>query len=327
MIDNFPFPKKSLFYAPMEGITDEPYRLALLKTFPEWDLFFTDFLRIPSEGNFTDKFIFEHFGETIFNHAPFRNKTAFQILANEKCLIPHACSQIEKLGFKHLDLNLGCPSKRVNQHLGGSYLLSDIKALKNIIKKIRSHYSHLFTVKMRIGYKDDNTFLDCIKLFEDEGVQAITIHARTRDQLYKGIADWSYIKQAVQATSLPIIGNGDIWTISDVKNIFEMTGCHSIMLGRGALKTPWMAKILKNKDLNDKESLFEMRKKWTPLYFQSLENEYRKKCPQEGFILKRFKSFSRNIFDDFPQNEQVKRKFMRSQSLQEFYDHLDPLCQ
>jgi tRNA-dihydrouridine synthase len=109
---------------------------------------------------------------------------------------------------------------------------------------------------MRIGYKDDNTFLDCIKLFEDEGVQAITIHARTRDQLYKGIADWSYIKQAVQATSLPIIGNGDIWTISDVKNIFEMTGCHSIMLGRGALKTPWMAKILKNKDLNDKESLF-----------------------------------------------------------------------
>ena len=96
--------------------------------------------------------------------------------------------------------------------------------------------------------KDDKTFIDCIKLFEDEGVEAITIHGRTRDQLYKGLANWSYIEQAVKTTSLPIIGNGDLWTTSDIKNIFEQTGCHSVMLGRGALKTPWMSKILKIKD-------------------------------------------------------------------------------
>lgn len=323
MTSRFLYPKKSVFFAPMEGVTDEPYRLALMKTFPEWDLFYTDFLRIPTESYFTDKFILEHFGKTAYDNLHLRKKTAFQILANEKCQIPYTCKQIERLGFEHLDLNLGCPSKRVNQHLGGAYLLSDLRALKNILKQIRSNYNHLFTVKIRVGYKDDKTFIDCIKLFEDEGVEAITIHGRTRDQLYKGLANWSYIEQAVKTTSLPIIGNGDLWTTSDIKNIFEQTGCHSVMLGRGALKTPWMAKILKIKDINH----FEERKKWTRLYFQSLQNEFRKSCPQEAFILKRFKSFSRNIFDDFPENEVVKRKFMRSRSLQEFHDLLGSLCQ
>ena len=323
MKSHFLYPEKSVFFAPMEGITEEPYRLALMKTFPEWDLFYTDFLRIPTENNFTDKFILEHFGKTAYESPHLKKKTAFQILANERCQIPFACKQIERLGFEHLDLNLGCPSKRVNQHLGGAYLLSDLRALKNIVKQIRSNYNHLFTVKIRVGYKDDKTFIDCIKLFEDEGVQAITIHARTRDQLYKGLANWSYIEKAVKVTNLPIIGNGDLWTTSDIKNIFEQTGCHSVMLGRGALKTPWMAKILKNKNIN----LFETRKKLTPLYFQSLQDEFKKNCPQETFILKRFKSFSRNIFDDFPDHEIVKRKFMRSKSLQEFHDLLGSLCQ
>ena len=322
----FPLQKNSLLFAPMEGITDEAYRLAVMKTFPEWDLFSTDFLRVPTEGSFSNKFILEHFGKTAYSNQTLRNKTAFQILANEKGNIPLACQQIEKLGFKHLDLNLGCPSKRVNQHLGGAYLLSDLQALQKIIKEIRANYPHHFTVKMRIGYRDDSNFIDCIKLFEYEGVDAITIHGRTRDQLYKGVADWKYIKMATKATSVPIIGNGDIWTVSDIESIFDYTKCHSIMLGRGALKTPWLATLFKMKNRYTEEELFEDRKKKIPLYFLSLKEEYSKKCSQDALILKRFKSFSRNIFDDFPQNEMVKRKFMRSKSLEEFEELLDFFC-
>ena len=179
---------------------------------------------------------------------------------------------------------------------------------------------------MRIGYRDDSNFLDCIKLFESEGVDAITIHGRTRDQLYKGTADWKYIKMAAEATSVPIIGNGDIWSVTDIKNIFDYTNCHSIMLGRGALKTPWLAPLFKMQSLYNEEELLEVRKKKIPLYFSSLKEEYSKKCSQDALILKRFKSFSRNIFDDFPQNEIVKRKFMRSHSLQEFEENLNLFC-
>ena len=326
MKNKFPLKKNSLLFAPMEGITDEAYRLAVMKTFPEWDLFSTDFLRVPTEGSFSKKFILEHFGKTAYANQDLRNKTAFQILANEKGNTPLACQQIENLGFKHLDLNLGCPSKRVNQHLGGAYLLSDLRALQKIIKNIRDNYPHHFTVKMRIGYRDDSNFLDCIKLFENEGVDAITIHGRTRDQLYKGIADWKYIKMAAKTTSVPIIGNGDIWSVTDIENIFDYTNCHSIMLGRGALKTPWLAPLFKMQNLYNEEELLEVRKKKIPLYFSSLKEEYSKKCSQDALILKRFKSFSRNIFDDFPQNEIVKRKFMRSHSLQEFEENLNFFC-
>jgi len=326
MNNTTPLKRNSLLFAPMEGITDEPYRLAVMNTFPEWDFFSTDFLRVPTEGSFSKKFILEHFGKTIYSNQSLRNKTAFQILANEKGNIPLICQQIKSLGFKHLDLNLGCPSKRVNQHLGGAYLLSDLQSLQKIIKNIRSNFPHHFTVKMRIGYKNDLNFLDCIKLFDHEGVNAITIHGRTRDQLYKGIADWKYIKLAAKTTSVPIIGNGDIWSVSDIHNIFDYTNCHSIMLGRGALKTPWLATLSKTQKKYNSEDLLEIRKKNIPLYFLSLKEEYSKKCSQEAFILKRFKSFSRNIFDDFPQNEIVKRKFMRSRTLNEFEQHLDFFC-
>ena len=239
MNNTTPLKRHSLLFAPMEGITDEPYRLAVMNAFPEWDVFSTDFLRVPTEGSFSKKFILEHFGKTVYLNSDLRNKTAFQILANEKGNIPLICQQIDDLGFKHLDLNLGCPSKRVNQHLGGAYLLSDLPALQKIVITIRSNFPHHFTVKMRIGFKDDSNFLDCIKLFEHEGVNAITIHGRTRDQLYKGVADWKYIRMAAKATSVPIIGNGDIWSVSDIQNIFDYTNCHSIMLGRGPQLLGW----------------------------------------------------------------------------------------
>ena len=112
---------------------------------------------------------------------------------------------------------------------------------------------------------------------------------------------------AAEATSVPIIGNGDIWSVTDIENIFDYTNCHSIMLGRGALKTPWLAPLFKMKSLYNEEELLEIRKKKF-LYTFLLLGKYSKKCSQDALILKRFKSFSRNIFDDFPQNEIVKRK-------------------
>ena len=118
---------------------------------------------------------------------------------------------------------------------------------------------------MRIGFKDDSNFLDCIKLFEHEGVNAITIHGRTRDQLYKGVADWKYIRMAAKATSVPIIGNGDIWSVSDIQNIFDYTNCHSIMLGRVALKL--LGRTLSKTKKNYNNDYLRLEKKNSILLF------------------------------------------------------------
>ncbi|RLA67043.1 MAG: hypothetical protein DRQ88_04635, partial [Epsilonproteobacteria bacterium] len=282
-----------------------------MKTFPEWDRFSTDFLRVPTVGHFNDKFIINHFGSSVYQDEALKGKTTFQILTTERAQTEQTLKSIEMLGFEHIDLNLGCPSRKVNSHFGGAYLLSDLKGLKNILATIRKTFPHLFTVKMRLGYRDPSTFIDSLKLMEDEGVEAITIHARTRDQLYKGIADWDFIKTAVKTVNIPIIGNGDIWSVNDVKNIFERTGCHSVMLGRGAMKTPWLARAYKKGA--SKESLSE-RKKYLTIYFNALLKEYRL---EDGMILKRFKSFCRNLFDDFPEGNLLRSKFLRAKTLNE----------
>ena len=323
------FPKHSLLFAPMEGITDEPYRIAMLKTFPEWDHFFTDFLRVPTVGKVNEKLIMDHYGERIYNNPAWRAKNSFQILTTARAQTQAVIEVIESLKFDHLDLNLGCPSKKVNSHYGGAYLLSNHKELSNILKIIRNNFSGHFSVKMRIGYRDDINFSDTLKLIEDHGVEAITLHARTRDQLYKGVADWNYVKRAVDEVKIPLIGNGDIWVVDDIEKIFESTKCHSVMFGRSALKTPWLAKIYKEylheDGFIDETFLLYERKKYLELYFESLMKEYKEIGWTDSLILKRFKSFSRNLYDDYDDFETIRGKFLRSESLEEYLEHLDQI--
>lgn len=324
-------PQGSLLFAPMEGITDEPYRLALNEAFPEWDHYFTDFLRIPSTGMYQNKKITDHFGEKVNSNSSLRKKTGFQILTSHRARTKEHIEKIKALGFDYLDLNLGCPSKKVNSHKGGAYLLSDLPALRDILKTIRENFEGLFTLKIRIGYRDDKNFLDLLKLFEDEGAEAITLHGRTRDQMYDGRANWSYIEKAVQNSNLPIIGNGDIWEPIDIKNIFEQTGCHGVMLGRGALKTPWLASIYKDNidrlDSLDEDELLLLRKNNLDLYFYTLEKHYMKRGIKEDALLRRFKAFSRYLYDDFQRGPELRSQFLRSRSLQEFYRHLSQISE
>lgn len=323
------FKKNSLLFAPMEGITDEPYRIAMLKNFPEWDQFFTDFLRVPTVGKINEKLVLDHYGPRILANPEWRKKNSFQILTTPRAQTLSVIEILENMKMDHLDLNLGCPSKKVNSHLGGAYLLSDHKSLREVLQTIRKNFTGHFTVKMRIGYRDDKNFFDTLKLIEDEGVEAITLHARTRDQLYKGVADWKYIAEAVKQVKIPLIGNGDIWIVEDIEKIFEETGCHSVMFGRSALKTPWLAKLYKEYIDEgahiDETFLLIERKNYLDLYFDSLYKEYKEVGWPDNLILKRFKSFSRNLFDDYDNFETIRGRFLRSESLAEFQDHLAAL--
>lgn len=326
MENRLPFKPGSLLFAPMEGVTEESYRLAVSRAFPEWDLFATDFLRVPTMGHFKAQKILSHYGESVYKNQKLKKKTTFQILTSERANTQQTVELINELGFEHLDLNLGCPSKKVNAHKGGAYLLSDLPALKNILSTIRKSFNNCFTVKIRIGYKDTNNFEDLLKLIEDEGVEAITIHGRTREQLYRGVADWSYIKKAVEISNLPIIGNGDIWETADIDRMFNETGCHSVMIARGALKTPWLATLYKEhgKEINE-SFLMQERKKYMEAYFYELEREYKREGKTEENILKRFKALSRYIFDDFDEDGILREGFLRSRTYNEFSDKLESL--
>jgi nifR3 family TIM-barrel protein len=144
-------------------------------------------------------------------------------------------------GFDLVDLNLGCPAKRVVACNGGSGLLRDLPAIERIFKRVRAAVSIPFTVKFRMGWNDSN--IVCVplaRMAEECGLNAVALHARTREQGYTGEARWEWIAACKDAVRIPVIGNGDIRTPEDAAAMVEATGCDAVMIGRAAPANPWI---------------------------------------------------------------------------------------
>lgn len=140
-----------------------------------------------------------------------------------------------------IDLNLGCPAKKIVSDGGGSALMANPQKLRIILKKMRAAIPGAFTVKIRAGWDEKSkNALDIARMAEDEGVDAVAIHARTRAQGYTGQSDWDFIKKLKEALAIPVIGNGDVKTADDARRMLLETGCDAVMTGRGAFETPWI---------------------------------------------------------------------------------------
>ncbi|HEU4634563.1 MAG TPA: tRNA-dihydrouridine synthase family protein [Edaphobacter sp.] len=148
---------------------------------------------------------------------------------------------VQDAGFDMVDLNLGCPAKRVVACNGGSGLLKDLPQIERIFKAIRSAVSIPFTVKFRMGWNDSNIVcVELAKMAEDCGLNACALHARTREDGYTGQARWEYIAAVKDAVKIPVIGNGDIRTPEDAAAMVEKTNCDAVMIGRTAPANPWI---------------------------------------------------------------------------------------
>jgi nifR3 family TIM-barrel protein len=144
-------------------------------------------------------------------------------------------------GFDLVDLNLGCPAKRVVACNGGSGLLRDLPLIEVIFKRVRAAVTIPFTVKFRMGWNDKNIVcVELAKLAEDCGLNAVALHARTREDGYTGQARWEYIAAVKDAVSIPVIGNGDIRTPEDAAAMVDATHCDAVMIGRAAPSNPWI---------------------------------------------------------------------------------------
>ena len=317
-----PVPYGALFFAPMEGITDEAYRKTILKLYPEWDFLATDFLRVPSAGKYPLKHLIRHFGKELIEIPWVVDKTMYQILTSHKAFTLEMVKQLEELRIPWLDINIGCPSNTVCKSRGGSFLLTDLVSLREMIRNIRNNYSGRFTAKIRIGYHDTNGFEDSIRMLNDEGVEMITVHGRTRDDMYKVPARWSFIERAVQLSKVPIIGNGDVWTTIDIDRMLKETGCHGVMIARGALKAPWMAQDYKRAYVKpDKENTFLRMKEFLSEYRALLESE---NITERG-LLKQSKSVTRFMLEGIEGSEVQRRSLLLSQTVPDFYSVIDSL--
>lgn len=222
-----------LFLAPMEGVGDRCFRKAMA-TIGGFDEAVTEFMRVPTNAHvesLSKVYIADELGSI---------PLGAQIMGSDPFLMGEMAKQLEKRGAKRIDLNCGCPSNTVTGKGAGSSLLKTPERLNEIAKTMVQAVQVPVTLKMRSGYEDTSLFRENLLAAQESGVRFITLHPRTKVDGYGPPANWDLIREAKSVLKIPLIGNGDILSVSDACRMLSYTGCDALMIGRGAVINPFI---------------------------------------------------------------------------------------
>jgi nifR3 family TIM-barrel protein len=219
--------------APMAGVTDTVFR-RVIRGLGGCGLIMTEFTSaegLSRRASRTLRYLY---------FDPDEHPISAQLFGSEPDVMARAASLSEELGFDFVDINLGCPAKKVVK-CGGSGLLRDLGHLEAILGAVRAAVQVPLTIKIRAGWDSENIVAaEVARMAERIGIEAIAVHPRTREQGYTGRADWSIIRAVRDSVKIPVIGNGDIQRPEDAARMFAETGCDAVMVGRAAATNPWI---------------------------------------------------------------------------------------
>jgi tRNA-dihydrouridine synthase B len=223
--------------APMAGVTDTVFR-RFIRNLDGCGLIMTEFTSADGVLRKKDQKAkrYLHFYED-------EHPISAQLFGSDPYVMAEAAKMVEGLGFDIVDLNLGCPAKKVVKCNGGSGLLRDLPAIGKIFEAVRAAVTIPFTVKFRAGWNDEEIVcVELARMAESCGLAAVALHARTREMGYSGNARWEWIAAVKDAVKIPVIGNGDIRSPEDACAMVTQTGCDAVMIGRTAPSNPWIFK-------------------------------------------------------------------------------------
>ncbi len=229
-------PDNIVFLAPMAGITDMVFRGICKKQ--NCGLTYSEM--VSAKGIMYDN----DNTKKLLEVSPIEKQVAVQLFGSEPKVIAEMAKKLEHIEEIALfDINMGCPAPKIVKNGDGSALMKNPKLIGQIVKEVSSATKKPVTIKIRKGFDESNlNALEVAKIAEDSGVSAITIHGRTREQFYSGKADWDIIKKVKENVSVPIIGNGDICSPQDAKDMLDYTNCDAIMIARASQGNPFIFK-------------------------------------------------------------------------------------
>jgi tRNA-dihydrouridine synthase C len=231
-----------LVLAPMEGLADDVLRDILTRA-SRYDWCVTEFVRV--SATVLPLSAFTRISPELKRGARTRAGTPVrvQLLGSDPALLAANAVQVARLHPAGIDLNFGCPTPLINRNRGGAALLDEPSLLERITRQVRTAAPREIpvTAKMRLGIRDTDQALDCARALEAGGAEEIVVHARTKEDGYRPQVRWEWLARIREAVAVPVIANGEVWTVADYRAVRSVSGCCDVMLGRGAVADPLLA--------------------------------------------------------------------------------------
>ncbi|WP_454825321.1 tRNA dihydrouridine synthase [Paraburkholderia xenovorans] len=231
-----------IYLAPMEGLADYVLR-DVLTGIGGFDGCVSEFVRVT--GSLLPSRVYEREAPEVLDggHTPNGTPMVIQLLGSDPEWMARNAAHAASLSPHGIDLNFGCPAKVVNQHGGGAMLLADPEQLNRIVSSVRAAVPAgvPVTAKMRLGVSDTSLAIECAVALAEGGAASLVVHARTRDHGYRPPAHWEWIARIDAAVDVPVVANGEVWTVADWERCRAVSGCADVMLGRGAVSDPFLA--------------------------------------------------------------------------------------
>lgn len=299
-----------ILLAPMEGVVDWAMR-DLLTKIGGVDLCVTEFIRV------TDRLLpdseFKKYcpelAQSPVAHTRAGTPVLFQLLGGQPGPMAENAARAVELGAPGIDINFGCPAKTVNRHDGGATLLKNPHRIHDVVSEIRKAVPSNIPVsaKVRLGFSDKSFHVEIAKAAESGGAAWLTVHARTRDEGYRPPAHWEYIASMREAVSITVIANGEIWSVEDYHRCREVSGCRHVMIGRGLMSTPDLARVIKG---THSPAPWPQAVEWLE-EFAALSVELR----SEHYAVCRVKQWLKSLTKRYPEASQVFESIKRFEEL------------